>query len=135
MKLKIFLFLIISAVVVSAQTSGDLKRDSRYNPVTGYYDADNDEIKSVTPDTPLPTIDNMANGYYGSTLITDTEVNTGTYYCLQVLADCVIDSLVDSGRDGDDINGLALNAGTILFGKNITRIKLTSGSVIAYKKE
>ena len=133
MKLKIvLLFIVASFVTISAQ---NIKRDANYNPVTGYYDSENDVIESVGPAKPLPTIDNLTSGYYGSTLITDTEVNTGTYFCLQVLVDCVIDSLVDSGRDGDDINGLSLNAGTILFGKNITRIKLTSGSVIAYKKE
>lgn len=92
-----------------------------FNPDSGkyyYYDADKITI-----------------GYYGSTLITGTAVVIGNFFAMQVLEDAVIDSLVDSGRSGDAVNGLSLTAGIVIYGQDITRIKLTSGKVLAYKKD
>ena len=71
---------------------------------------------------------------YGSTYIAGTTTAVGHYFAIQVITDVTIDSLVDSGRDGDAIGGITLTAGKVIFGKDITRIKLSSGAVIAYKR-
>lgn len=73
-------------------------------------------------------------GENGSTLIASTTTAVGSYYALQALTSCVIDTLIDSGRDGDNINGVTIPSGTTIFGVNMTRIKLSSGAAIAYKK-
>ena|SRR5690554_4139569 len=75
----------------------------------------------------------MSVGSYGSTLITTTTTVTGNFFAIQVLADAVIDSLVDAKMTGDPSN-LNLSAGTFIYG-NFTKIKLKSGSVIAYKRQ
>ena len=72
---------------------------------------------------------------YGSTYISGTETAVGHYFAIYVIADATIDSLVDSGRDGDAIEGITLAAGKMLFGKDMTRIKLSAGAVIAYKRQ
>jgi len=77
----------------------------------------------------------LAFGGYGSTLITGTTTAVGNYFALQILSAAVVDSLVDTGRDGDALSSLNLAAGTIIYGQNITRIKLASGIAIAYKRK
>jgi len=78
--------------------------------------------------------DLQSTGFYGATLITGTTVVTGNFHAIQVLADCVIDSLVSTKLTGDP-NGLSLTAGTTILLNGITRIKLQSGTVWAYKSE
>lgn len=78
--------------------------------------------------------DLMSTGFYGATLIDGTITVTGKFHALQVLEDTVIDSLVSTKLTGD-AHALILTAGTTLLLNNITRIKLTSGKVWAYKSE
>lgn len=128
--IMIAMLLLICSAVAFAQVNADVAVPNvNQKKQTGvYYDADQSDY--YVDDSPI-----LAFGGYGSTLIRNTTVVVGNYFAVHVLTDAVIDSLVDSGRDGNTINGLTLSAGHILYGKNITRIKLTSGDVIAYKRK
>ena len=126
----IAMLLLICSVVTSAQVGADnAVANVNQKKQTGiYYDAEQEAF--YIDDSAI-----LAFGGYGSTLITGTTTAVGTYFSIQVLADAVVDSLVDAGRDGDAVSSLALTAGTIIYGQNITRIKLASGIVIAYKRK
>lgn len=73
-------------------------------------------------------------GFYGATIISTTTTEVGSFYAFQILENAVIDSLVGPDLDGDTPNGLTLISGLVIYGK-FTRIKLTSGKIIAYKME
>ena len=73
-------------------------------------------------------------GFFGATLITTTTTAVGKFHAIQVLEDCVIDSLVSTKLTGNP-HSLALSAGTTLLLNGITRVKLASGKVWAYKSE
>ena len=72
----------------------------------------------------------------GSIFINNTTSVSGDWQAIQVVSDsCVIDTLTDSGRTGASISGLLLLRGEWVYGKKISRIKLTSGKIIAYRKK
>ena len=75
-----------------------------------------------------------SSGFFGATLITGTTTVVGDWHAIQVLEDAVIDSLVSTKLTGDP-HTLPLSAGTTLLLNGITRIKLTSGTVWAYKSK
>jgi hypothetical protein len=74
------------------------------------------------------------NRQEGSTLFDDTDERSGNWGAILILEAAVFEVLTDATRDGTTaITGITFTEGTILQG-NFTTIKLTSGSVLAYKK-
>ena len=73
-----------------------------------------------------------ATGQNGATFISDTTTNTGSWYAIQILADTTF-NILDCNWDGSSRTGIVFKDNHTVYG-NFTRIKLTSGSVIAYKQ-
>ena len=69
----------------------------------------------------------------GSTLIDDTAEHSGNWGAITILENTVFETLTDSTRDGSAVGGVTFPAGLTIQG-NFTVIKLTSGSVMAYKE-
>ena len=128
--IMIAMLLLIYSVMTFAQVvATQAIRNVKQQDQTQIYYND-EQSQYYVDDSPI-----LSFGGYGSTLITGTTTAVGTYFAVQIIADAIIDSLVDVGRDGDAINGVTVIAGSIIFGQNITRIKLTSGTAIAYKRK
>ena len=70
-------------------------------------------------------LENML-GQYGFTYIADTTKVTERFNAIQIITDAVVTT------EGDVLTALALEAGTIVYGR-FTSVTLASGSVIAYK--
>lgn len=75
-------------------------------------------------------------GLNGVANIFDTSAATPeegkTFIVLQVIADAVVDAIIEIGATGSITSNTTLNAGTILYGR-FTSIKLKSGKVRAYQ--
>ena len=104
--IMIAMLLLIYSAVTFAQVdaSNAVPNVNQKKQTSVYYDAEQDAY--YVDDSPV-----LSFGGYGSTLITGTDTHTGTYFAVQIIADAVIDSLVDVGRDGDAINGVTVIAG------------------------
>jgi hypothetical protein len=78
----------------------------------------------------------MSFGTEGTTTLsgpTGGTAKTGNWGVLQVLADTVIETIVDANEtETNPLNGKTLLAGTVLYGK-FTSIDLTDGFVRLYK--
>lgn len=73
----------------------------------------------------------LALGANGFDLYSDTSAHTGTWGVIEVLTTATFTTLTVANTSGTLI-GVAFQPGTRLFGV-ITAIRLTSGSVIAYR--
>ena len=71
-------------------------------------------------------------GTFGVTVTTGTEVVSGAFTSITVLADATFAAFSETGANGDVMTGFVISAGTTIFG-NITSYTLTSGKVRAYK--
>jgi hypothetical protein len=87
-------------------------------------------IAIVVPDENY--YEGLAFGKYGSTLVTGTGANTGTWFAIHALADAVFNAVTDATMTGS-LAGVTLTAKDTIYG-NFTAFTLTSGTVIAYKK-
>jgi len=78
-------------------------------------------------------------GNNGFNYVTDTNVVTGNWYCIDVLEEAAIDTIKVRNRTGANttviqtITADTIPAGARLFW-NITRLKLNSGKVVLYRK-
>lgn len=111
---------------------------SDYNPLFSGVAYNHSFIPVLNAERPLyaqATFDigaAAATGQNGATFINDTSTNTGNWYALQILSDTVF-NILDCNWDGSTRTGVIFKADHVVYG-NFTRIKLTSGSVIAYKQ-
>ena len=71
-------------------------------------------------------------GLSGSQVITDTSRYAGSFKSIYAFTDTVFDSETLDDNMGGDITGITLLAGQSIGG-NFSAVKLTSGTVIAYK--
>ena len=71
-------------------------------------------------------------GAVGVTVITDTNLYSGNWYAVQVLADATFTTFNETGAQGGVMTGMVIGAGTTLFGQ-ITDMQLLSGKVRAYR--
>lgn len=72
-------------------------------------------------------------GSKGAIIVTDTTTNTGHFFAVKAISDCVVDtSVFESGVSGS-LNGLTIKAGDTLMIFRITSFKLMSGQAILYK--
>lgn len=71
-------------------------------------------------------------GQLGSTFEKGTTERTGNWWKIEAIDDTVIASMTDATKDGDALAAITLDAGCSIKGK-ITKFKLTSGVVVAYK--
>lgn len=76
-------------------------------------------------------IGNITAGQGPKDIISDTNTHTGNWVVLHAVTDVVFDTLVDSTINSGSMNGKTLYAGQVYFG-DVTSIKLTSGTLIAY---
>ena len=77
---------------------------------------------------------NSMIGSAGSELITDTAVHEGEFHAIQIITDATFNALTDGSRTGNTLtSGTVFQAGLTIFG-NITRVQLSQGAVIAYKR-
>lgn len=93
------------------------------------------EIKDLAKIIKETLVETRSNefGQYGFDVISDTNAHTGTWYCIQAPgnADAVISATVSSL--GDALSSFTLASGTSVYGP-FTSITLTSGTVLAYRK-
>ena len=90
---------------------------------------------SITvPGVSTETNQDLMLGQNGSTFINDTSVHSGDYIGVHLIEDAVFTTLTDSSRDGNILEGEQFYKGMVITG-NITAVRLTSGKVIAYKRQ
>lgn len=75
---------------------------------------------------------NVSPGESATYFSTTTE-REGFWYAIQVIETATFATLTAANWDGDSISGMQLGAGQIIYG-SFTKIKLTSGKIIAYKR-
>lgn len=76
-------------------------------------------------------------GMFGGTVIADTEIHPGNWFCLAVIEAAVIEvdeTTAANLENLDDLDEKELAAGVVIYG-HFTAIQLASGTVIAYKRE
>jgi hypothetical protein len=72
-------------------------------------------------------------GAGGVLVETGTTPVTGNFCALQVLSTATFSAFAENNAAGDVMTGIAIPAGTVLWG-HITAFTLTSGAVRAYRK-
>lgn len=76
-------------------------------------------------------VESLGIGYGGSRVIKDTDRYAGKWKKITVLSAVTFAEYEDATQTGD-ITGFAIAAGITLTG-NITTVRLTSGTIIAYE--
>jgi hypothetical protein len=73
----------------------------------------------------------LAYGRKGFIHVTNTDAQSGAFYCIQACVDTVIASVTEADSTGT--TAISVPAGAAIFGK-FTAFTLTSGKVLAYKE-
>ncbi len=72
-------------------------------------------------------------GSNGAIIVTDTTTNTGLFYAVKAISDCVVNTATFEDSISGSLDGLTIKAGDKLDLFRITSFKLTSGQAILYK--
>lgn len=71
-------------------------------------------------------------GINGAVIVSNTSLQTGPFYAIKAITDCVISSATLEDVDGS-LNGVTIKAGDLVMLFRISSITLTSGTAILYK--
>lgn len=76
---------------------------------------------------------NIAQGAFGYDIIDDTDTHTGDWGFVKALTDATFDVVLDDALLSGNWNSRTLSRGDSFWGK-ITSVKLTSGTLLAYRR-